>query len=162
LKKKNQKIDPFDEKAAEKAALSLIKYRIRSEKELFQRLKMKGFSEETSLSIIEKFKDSGLLNDELFAYLFSYDKLTLDKKGPMFIKNELKRLGVEEKYIDKALNKISDEIDLHEIATEIARKYYTKTKDELKTRKYLYRRGFEPDIINCVIEDLRGDQNWEN
>jgi regulatory protein len=63
LKKKNPKIDPFDEKAAEKAALSLIKYRIRSEKELFQRLKMKGFSEETSLSIIEKFKDSGLLND---------------------------------------------------------------------------------------------------
>jgi protein-export membrane protein SecD len=51
LKKKNPKIDPFDEKAAEKAALSLIKYRIRSEKELFQRLKMKGFSEETSFQI---------------------------------------------------------------------------------------------------------------
>ncbi len=51
---------------------------------------MKGFSEETSLSIIEKFKDSGLLNDELFAYLFSYDKLTLDKKGPMFIKKRTK------------------------------------------------------------------------
>lgn len=160
MKKKNQNTDPFDEKAAEKAALNLIKYRIRSEKELFQRLKMKGFADETCLKIIDKFKDNGLLNDELFAYLFSYDKLTLDKKGPIYIKNELKRLGVEEEYIDNALNKISEEIDIQEIITEIAKKYYIKTKDELKTKNYLYRRGFEPDIINCVIEDLRGDQNW--
>lgn len=157
MKKKNQKIDPFDEKAAEKAALSLIKYRIRSEKELLQRLKLKGFSEDVCLKIVDKFKENGLLNDEIFAYLFSYDKLTLDKKGPIYIRNELKRFGVEEELINNVLKKISEEINIFEIATEIATKYYNKTKDELKTRNYLFRRGFEPDIINCVIEDLRGD-----
>ena len=152
-----KKIDPYDKKAAEKAALNLLRYRVRSEKELVERLKQKGFDEKIVFEIVEKCKRSGLVDDKIFAYLFSYDKLTLDKKGPLYIQNELKRLGVEEDLIVEALEKVKTEVDIYMIALEVAKNYYKKSSDLLKTKSYLYRRGFEPDIINCVIEDLRGD-----
>ncbi|MBL5982177.1 RecX family transcriptional regulator [Petrotoga sp. 8T1HF07.NaAc.6.1] len=155
--KNYKKIDPKDEKAAEKSALNLIKYRARSEKELSSRLKEKGFDEEVIAKVVEKCKKSGLIDDKLFAYLYAYDKLTLDNKGPMFIQYELKRLGVDERLILEALEKVKSEVDINTIALELAKNYYEKTQDTLKTKAYLYRRGFEPDIINCVIEDLRGD-----
>jgi len=155
--KNYKKINPKDEKAAERSALNLIKYRARSEKELSDRLKEKGFDEEVIDKVIEKCKKSGLIDDKLFAYLYAYDKLTLDKKGPMFIQHELKRLGVEEQFIFDAIEKAKNEVDINEIALELAKNYYEKKQDTLKTKAYLYRRGFEPDIINCVIENLRGD-----
>jgi regulatory protein len=155
--KNYKKINPKDEKAAEKSALNLIKYRARSEKELSDRLKEKGFDEEVIDKVIEKCKKSDLIDDKLFAYLYTYDKLTLDKKGPMFIQHELKRLGVDERLIFEALEKVKNEVDINAIALELAKNYYERKQDVLKTKAYLYRRGFEPDIINSVIENLRGD-----
>ncbi|KUK83473.1 MULTISPECIES: regulatory protein RecX [Petrotoga] len=155
--KKSKKINPKDEKAAEKSALNLIKYRARSEKELSVRLKEKGFDDEVIGKVVEKCKKNGLIDDKLFAYLYAYDKLTLDKKGPLFIQHELKRLGVEESLIFESLDKVKNEVDINTIALELAKNYYERKQDILKTKVYLYRRGFEPDIINCVIENLRGD-----
>jgi len=155
--KKSKKINPKDEKAAEKSALNLIKYRARSEKELSVRLKEKGFDDEVIGKVVEKCKKNGLIDDKLFAYLYAYDKLTLDKKGPLFIQHELKRLGVEESLIFESLDKVKNEVDINTIALELAKNYYERKQDILKTKAYLYRRGFEPDIINCVIENLRGD-----
>ncbi|POZ89483.1 RecX family transcriptional regulator [Petrotoga sibirica DSM 13575] len=150
-------MNPKDEKAAEKSALNLIKYRARSEKELSVRLKEKGFDDEVIGKVVEKCKKNGLIDDKLFAYLYAYDKLTLDKKGPLFIQHELKRLGVEESLIFESLDKVKNEVDINTIALELAKNYYERKQDILKTKVYLYRRGFEPDIINCVIENLRGD-----
>jgi len=153
--KKYKKINSKDEKAAEKSALNLIKYRARSEEELSNRLKEKGFDEEVIGKVVEKCKKNGLIDDKLFAYLYAYDKLTLDKKGPMFIQHELKRLGVDERLIFEAIEKIKNEVDINAIALELAKNYFEKKQDILKTKAYLYRRGFEPDIINCVIENLQ-------
>ncbi|MDY6894495.1 MAG: regulatory protein RecX [Thermotogota bacterium] len=153
--KKYKKINSKDEKAAEKSALNLIKYRARSEEELSNRLKEKGFDEEVIGKVVEKCKKNGLIDDKLFAYLYAYDKLTLDKKGPMFIQHELKRLGVDERLIFEAIEKLKNEVDINAIALELAKNYFEKKQDILKTKAYLYRRGFEPDIINCVIENLQ-------
>jgi regulatory protein len=73
----------------------------------------------------------------------------------MFIQYELKRLGVDERLILEALEKVKNEVDINTIALELAKNYYEKKQDILKTKAYLYRRGFEPNIINCVIENLQ-------
>ncbi|RAO98831.1 RecX family transcriptional regulator [Petrotoga sp. 9PW.55.5.1] len=155
--KKIRKKTKLDEEAAVRTALNLIKYRLRSEEELKKRLIEKGYGIDIVNKVIEKAKKSGLVDDKLFAYLYAYDKLTLDKKGPMFIQHKLRELDVDDYLISDALERVKSEVDLIEIATELAKFYYEKKRDILKTKDYLYRRGFEPDIINCVIENLRGD-----
>jgi len=155
--KKIRKKTKLDEEAAVRTALNLIKYRLRSEEELKKRLIEKGYDIDIVNKVIEKAKKSGLVDDKLFAYLYAYDKLTLDKKGPMFIQHKLRELDVDDYLISDALERVKSEVDLIEIATELAKFYYEKKRDILKTKDYLYRRGFEPDIINCVIENLRGD-----
>lgn len=155
--KKIRKKTKLDEEAAVRTALNLIKYRLRSEEELKKRLIEKGYGIDIVNKVIEKAKKSGLVDDKLFAYLYAYDKLTLDKKGPMFIQHKLRELDVDDYLIYEALERVKSEVDLIEIATELAKFYYEKKRDILKTKDYLYRRGFEPDIINCVIENLRGD-----
>jgi regulatory protein len=155
--KKIPKKTKLDEEAALRTALNLIKYRFRSEEELKKRLIEKGYSIDIVNKVIEKAKKNGLVDDKLFAYLYAYDKLTLDKKGPIFIQHKLRELDVDDYLIHEALERVKSEVDLIEIATELAKFYYEKKRDILKTKDYLYRRGFEPDIINCVIENLRGD-----
>ncbi|MDO7976205.1 RecX family transcriptional regulator [Oceanotoga sp. DSM 15011] len=154
---KNKKIDPDDPAAVEKAAASLLKYRMRSEHELKFRLKMKGYSEQNIENLIKKLKKHNIINDNMFAYYYSYDKITLSEKGPKYVFIELKKLGVDESIIYTTLEKIKEEVDIYEIAKNVSSKYYQKTKDILKTKNYLFRRGFETDTIEFVIRDLGGD-----
>jgi len=127
VKKKNPKSD----------ALRLLKFRIRSEKELALRLKEKGYSDEEIEDTIKELKNKGFIDDEKFAYLYAYDSLTLHKKGPFRIRMELIKLGVDEYIIEDAINKVLSEVDLEEIKKEI-----TKGLDEKKAREVLYRKGF--------------------
>lgn len=155
-KKKIKKIfDPNDIKAAEKAAEYLIRYRMRSEKELFWKLKKKGFSDEIILELIEKLKTYKLINDKVFAYHFAYDKLTLSKKGPLIIKMELKKLGINDYLIQDTLNQLTNEINVYEIAFELGKKYYEKNNDLNKTKNFLYKKGFESSTIDYVIADIQ-------
>ncbi|ABR31014.1 RecX family transcriptional regulator [Thermosipho melanesiensis] len=118
-------------------ALRLLKYRVRSEKEIRVRLKSKGYSDEEVEKTVLKLKEKGFLDDEKFAYLYTYDSLTLKKKGPFLIRMELKNLGVDEFIIEDALKKVLEEVNVEEIKEEI-----TKGLDEKKAKEYLYRRGF--------------------
>lgn len=127
MKKKNPKSD----------ALRLLKFRIRSEKELALRLKEKGYSNEEIEDTIKELKNKGFIDDEKFAYLYAYDSLTLHKKGPFRIRMELIKLGVDEYIIEDAINKVLSEVDLEEIKKEI-----TKGLNEKKAREVLYRKGF--------------------
>ncbi|WP_190615552.1 regulatory protein RecX [Tepiditoga spiralis] len=155
-KKKPKKIfDPSDIKAAEKSAEYLIRYRMRSEKELLWKLKEKGFSDEIILELIEKLKKYKLINDKIFAYHFAYDKLTLSKKGPLIIQMELRKLGVDEYLIQDTLIQLKNEINIYEIAFELGKKYYEKNNDLIKTKNFLYKKGFEQSTINYVIADIQ-------
>ncbi|MDK2838904.1 MAG: regulatory protein [Thermosipho sp. (in: thermotogales)] len=118
-------------------ALRLLKFRIRSEKEIYFRLKDKGYSDEEIKKTIEELKSKGFLDDEKFAYLYAYDSLTLKKKGPFLIKRELLNLGVDEYIIDDAISKVLSEVDIEQIKRELV-----KDMDARKAKEYLYRRGF--------------------
>ncbi len=156
---KNKKnFDPSDEKAAENAAVNLIKYRMRSEKELIFRLKNKGFEENVIYEIIEKFKKYNLLNDKVFAYHYAYDKMALNNKGSILIYNELKGFGIEVNIIIEALNKIKEEIDVYSVIKNIIEKKFIKEKNFLKIKDYLYKRGFEREEIESVINDIGGEE----
>ncbi|OQY09888.1 MAG: RecX family transcriptional regulator [Marinitoga sp. 4572_148] len=156
--RKKKQIDPFDEEAAQRRAINLLKFRARSEFEMRNRLLEKGFDESVVDKTIEKLKEYKMLDDELFAYLYAYDKLTLNKKGPFIIKMELKnKFHIEEDVIYKAMDKVLQEIDLQEIIREIALNQLKHKKDKRKIKEYIYKRGFETYLIEEVLDEVGGE-----
>lgn len=138
-------------------ALKLLKYRARSEKELRSKLESKGFKKEEIEELILEFKEKGFIDDEKFSYLFAYDKLTLQKKGPKFIEWELLKLGVDRQVVEKAIFRVLQEVDEEKIIKEIVTREKTDLKNSKEKRKLylkLLRRGFNHYSIESAIESL--------
>jgi regulatory protein len=152
-----KKNDPDSLTDAENSAAHLIKFRMRAEKELERRLREKGYNEKVIDELILKLKKMGIIDDNKFAYLYMYDKVTLNKKGVIAISNDLLKLGVEKHIVDETAEKIKNEVNMYDIAKKQAEKYLSTKNDFLKLRKYLFRRGFDTEIIEYVIEDLGGE-----
>jgi regulatory protein len=156
--KKKKIIDPFDENAAQKAAVNLLKFRARSEYEMKNRLLEKGFDKSIIEKVILKLKEYDMLNDELFAYFYAYDKLTINKKGPFLIKLELlNKFHIGEDVIEKAFKKVFEEINLKEIVREIVVSQLKLKKDKRKIKEYVFKRGFDKYLIEEVLDEVGGE-----
>ncbi|MCD6546847.1 MAG: RecX family transcriptional regulator, partial [Thermotogae bacterium] len=126
-------------------ALRLLKYRTRSEEELRRRLKNKGFKDTEIENLIFEFKEKGLVDDIKFSYLFAYDKLTIQKKGPKLIEWELLKLGVKKEIVDEAISKVLQEVDEKKIIREILMKEgidLENGKEKRRLYSKLTKRGF--------------------
>lgn len=154
---KNYKQNNNNYQAAEKAAAFLLKYRMRSEKELYDRLINKGFEKKIINELIDNMKKMKLINDDLFTYSYLYDKINLNLKGPLLIKEELKLFGIDHDTFYNQLKIIEDEIDFHEIIKKIITKKMKTDTDLNKIKNYLYKKGFEKKYIEKAIEELGGD-----
>ncbi len=141
--KKNNK----NEESALRYVERLLRYRLRSEWEIRYRLSQKGFSEELINRVVEKLKRSRILDDESFAYMFAKSELEVKFHGPYMIRRKLRELGVDDDTIDRALKRAWKEYDF----TEFVRNLYEKHgRDLKKVRETLYRKGFDPSIIEDV------------
>ena len=71
-------------------ALSLLSYRMRSQKELYSKLMQKGYPSSPVKSVISKFEKKGWLNDHEFGLAFSKDQINRNSIGPISLKYKLK------------------------------------------------------------------------
>ena len=147
--KRNQK----SEESALRYVERLLKYRLRSEKELRYRLKAKGFSDDLIENVMEKLRKAKIVDDENFAYMFAKSELEVKNHGPYVIRRKLRDLGVDADVVDRAVEKAWSEYDF----TEFVKKLYSRYEGDLrKVKEALYRRGFDPSIIEDV--DLEIDR----
>ena len=138
-------------------ALRLLKYRARSEEELRRRLKNKGFKDTEIENLIFEFKEKGLVDDIKFSYLFAYDKLTIQKKGPKLIEWELLKLGVKKEIVDEAISKVLQEVDEEKIIREILMKERIDLENGKEKRRLyskLTKRGFNYYSIESVLSSI--------
>lgn len=138
-------------------ALRLLKYRARSEEELRRRLKNKGFKDTEIENLIFEFKEKGLVDDIKFSYLFAYDKLTIQKKGPKLIEWELLKLGVKKEIVDEAISKVLQEVDEKKIIREILMKEgidLENGKEKRRLYSKLTKRGFNYYSIESVLSSI--------
>ncbi|MFA5231851.1 MAG: regulatory protein RecX [Candidatus Omnitrophota bacterium] len=155
------------EKAREYAFL-LLKYRLRSEQELLQRLKLKGFSEELCRDTLNFLKDREFIDDRIFARGWVASRLKRPF-GLRRIKQELIQKGLDKEVIEDTLSRyrgqsqksgqspLEEDYDEGSILRRLAEQRFSKLKgvEPLKARQrvyaYLMRRGFSPDLINSVV-----------
>lgn len=142
---------------AKNKALKFLSYRQRSEKEVVDKLKKEGFSQEIIDKTVEFLKGYNLIDDLNFAKNFVMDKSNINKYGPERIKYELYMKGIPESIINKSLEYYDDE---YSVALELARKKINSYKNDNKSAIYrklggfLQRRGFSYECILKVLREL--------
>lgn len=154
----NKKDKDLEERAREYAFL-LLKFRPRSERELWERLKKKKFSPEIIKMILSFLKDKNFIDDDYFAKSWIDSRL----KKPFGIRKiigELKQKGIDREIIETQINRIKKNYVESDIVLEVAKKRLERfkgldpQKSKMRLWGYLIRRGFSGDSITEVINQL--------
>ena len=143
-------------------ALKSISIKMRTECEIENILKKKGYNEEEINVTIKKLKEGKYINHEVYIEAYIHDRLALYIEGEKKIEKDLLKLGMTKKEISSHLDKIDKSIYQDKIKKYIEKKLKTnkKSKNEFKrkTMGELINKGFnQEDIIsyldNCEIEE---------
>jgi len=147
---------PYPSQKAREYAFLLLKFRMRSEKELTERLQRKKFSDAVIGETLTFLKEKKFIDDSDFARAWVADRL---KKpfGMRRIRQELKSKGIADSIIACRIDEVKKDYCEQELVERIARERFPKIKgvepQKAKSRLYAYllRRGFSPDVIMNVV-----------
>jgi len=152
---------PDEEREAEQAyqrALRYLGFRARTQKEVEEHLRRKGFGGQAIEKAVEKLKGYGFIDDRAFASNWVNSRLRNSPKGRAAMAWELKQKGVDAEIIDEVIGSISGEQE-EAVANRLAQKYYERYREVEDKRKRAYkvaqalaRRGFDWELIQRVIE----------
>ena len=144
-------------------ALSFLSYRQRSEKELYLKLRKKGFEDIYREESIKYCRENNYIDDRVFAESFIKDKTNLNKYGPKRIEYELISKGVSKDIIHEILD--IDKDYEYEVAMDLALKKYSSYKKDDKNSIYrklsgfLQRKGYSYDVVSKVLKDINTKHN---
>lgn len=158
--------------SARNAALRLLSYRPRTEREIRDKLREKEYPDTDIAATIEDLKRSGLVNDEEFARMFLRDALSLRPKGKFALKRKMLLLGLEKSIVEQVLHEAFSQVNQEDVAFEAARRFLRKgrglkqAEDPAATRNrlanYLARQGYGWDTIGPVIKKALDNQAGEH
>jgi len=148
-----------DLQKAKDYTLRLLKYRLRSNKEIESRLQRKGFSREIINNTLDFFRDLGYLDDLTFAKAWVNSRLSLKPRSRKFLKYELKCKGVAIHIIEQVLSWLCEDAE-YEIAEKLARRKAEKLQglpelvQKRRLASYLARRGFSAQITYGLTKKI--------
>ena len=109
-------------------SIKYINRRLRSEKEIREYLKKKEVSNNVIDKTVKLLYDNKFLNEEVYLKSYINDRINLSLDGPLKIKRDLIKLGINESDIEDRLNTISNDIWLDRIDSIISKKIKNNTK----------------------------------
>ena len=141
-------------------AYALLRTRPRSEREIRDRLKLRGYAPALIEEIIEGLKKIGDIDDSKFAMAWMESRMHSNPVGDGVLKRELQMKGLSDEIIADTLKNKSENYDEYEIALSMAGARFERLKrlDRQKAGKRLYdfllRRGFTYDNVKRVVESV--------
>ena len=140
-------------------ALRLLAQRSYTTSGLRQKLLRKEFSAEDTDAALERFTQSGLLDDKKFALSFARARLTATSASPRRVRQLLGQKGIAAPIADEAIAQviIDEEIDPTVSMEKVARrKFAALSGDPLKVRQKLFgflcRRGYDIDDVKRIVD----------
>ena len=140
-------------------AFLLLKFRPRSEKELYERLKKKNFGEGVTKNTISFLKEKKFIDDEDFARAW-IDWRLKRPLGLRRIEQELRQKGIDKEIIRAQIEVSRKDYREEDIVLKLAQERLGKLKD-LQQKKakqrilsYLLRRGFSTEIVIDTLNQL--------
>ena len=136
------------------AAVHYLGYRPRSESELRERLKRRGFDDGDIEAVVTKLKGKGLVDDLAFAEFWKDNRQTFSPRSRWLTSAELKRKGISSDIIDRVVEDVDDSDSARRVALSRAHNL-PRTEYAAFYRRlggYLKRRGFGYAVINSVVK----------
>lgn len=135
-------------------AVDLISRRLRSEREIRDYAFRKQWTKINTERVIERLRQRGYLNDEVFARTFTSSRLNSSRYSKKRIKLDLQKKGISSNIIAEVLH---DEVDDTNALDKLIAKRAKRYDDDRKLIAYLMRNGFQYDDIISAIERFRRD-----
>lgn len=137
-------------------------YQDRTEKEVRAKLHSLGITQEEELvQLIETLKTEKFLDEERYVSAFVRGRLIGKQWGKCKIQLALVSKGIAPDLICRKLAAIEDADYLHTLQEIAIRKKQTFTgedlrKDKQKLTNYLLQKGYEPDLVYPIVQELVG------
>jgi len=139
--------------------LGLLERGMKSQKQVEDYLKGKGYPISCIENAVKKLTEYGYINDEVFAK--EYVKLYSQKDGKRKIEFALKNKGVDEEIISKAIEENLNEKTMDETCFKLAKKKAKNMELDSKGRQKLYTylagKGFDFETIKRVVNLLQNN-----
>ena len=143
--------------SARAKALDLLLYKTRTEKELYDKLTEREYSPDEAADALDYVRSYGYVNDE--DYALRYVMTNGGKKGKAAVRRELREKGVDEEFIENALENMPDERET--VMELLIKKAGTPHKlDDKEYRRYfsfLARRGFPQGAIAAMLKAYQNE-----
>lgn len=138
------------------AALSYLGYRPRSESEIKQRLRRRGFNNEVVDKVVIRLKEHRFVDDAVFAQYWTDNRLSFKPRSRSLIKLELRQKGVATETADAAVQNLDDENAAYEAGCKKTRVLSSSDYSEFRRRlsDHLRRRGFNYETISSIVMRL--------
>ena len=141
------------------SALRIVERIYKSERELKDKLLLKGYDKDSIEKTMEFLKEYNFLSDNNYTKMYVKDKSKFQGKNK--IKFDLYRKGIDEEIIQEELSSI-DEEDEREVAYNLVLKKYNviskRESDKYKLSQKLYRyivsKGYSYDIASYAIKKV--------
>lgn len=151
----------IDSRRAFNYAVALLTKRAHSEREILDKLKLKGITEGVDQAV-EKLKRLGYINDEHFAELYTNELINVKKYGRRRVEQELYRKGIDRELIASAVENADFSED--RLIELIKRKYMRFLSDEKgvkRTVDSLLRLGYSYSEIRSALTEINYETESE-
>ena len=141
-------------------ALWLLGLREYSKKEMYLRLVKDGFDKDASSEVVETLADSGVIDDERFAYNFAYNLHINRRLGKRAIITELCLKGVDREIAETYANEFCND-EVSDAAEIIRIKYKGFNTDEKINRRMfagLQRKGYSYSTIKSAMDLVESEE----
>ncbi len=155
--------------SAKRVAAKFINTRMRSEKEVRQKLRGFEFEGEVTDEVVETLRRNMMLDDLTFAKSFIHDKLLSKPHSAQRLESDLRKKGIAKELIHEALTEAGIGESEEERAMTAAEKKWQQIlrreddprKQKQKLIAFLASRGFKYDTIKIIITKLSGNADEE-
>ena len=152
----DQKAISSDLKQIKESGLRLLARREHSQKELLNKLLLRGFGKDEILAVIDEFALQGWQSDSRYAESYARSRI-LKGYGPVWISYELKKNGIEAVDLEDLVCKTAGSW------LELLEQVYTKKyghdlridrNEWAKRGRFLMQRGFSGTMISALFDHL--------
>jgi regulatory protein len=142
------------------AALRYLDYRPRSEIELRERLRRRGFNGDNVEAVVARLRERGLVDDLAFAQFWKDNRQSFRPRSRWLTALELRQKGVADDIINQVVADVDDEDSAYRAAQ--SRAHHLPSSDyqgfHHRLSEYLKRRGFGYRVITHTVERLWQEQ----
>ena len=140
-------------------AMNYIKMKLRTEKEIIDYLKKYNYSLNIIEKIVDKLTEEGYINKYLYAESYINDQMNLKNVGPLKIKKDLEKLGIDSFIINEKLLNYSKEKQMEKIKKNVDKEIKLNNSKSCyvlknKVLMNLLNKGFYKDDILQVLDGI--------